>query len=267
AGARPQGSRGAQGGNPQSRAYEPCRDDRRAHLDLCLRPVDRRPQGGRQRAVPAEQRDRARHAGPGRTRSRDEEGDRVEAVGDEVQGSDRLSAGAAQVTAGVGGWGSGVGVLGLVLSGSVPSGLGPAGTAFAQGRFTNARTETRSGAPGLEPVVRELAGRGGVTWIGYRAPMVAGQRNMCCYDTIADNTVSGGMCRLESGSGVSMSTGDLRDRNGTRIALEPATEFLVLARLHRGSVRRRRTLPPRRDAAAGGAPAVSRTHRRPGARH
>ncbi|HJZ72879.1 MAG TPA: HEAT repeat domain-containing protein [Vicinamibacterales bacterium] len=129
-------------------------------------------------------------------------------------------------------------------------------TAFAQGRFTNARTETRSGAPGLEPLVRELAGRGGVTWIGYRAPMVAGQRNMCCYDTIADNTVSGGMCRLESGSGVSMSTGDLRDRNGTRIALEPATEFLVLARLDSGSVSRVRTFTPDCDVDAGGMPVV-----------
>src|SRR5262249_8199770 len=182
---------------PQSRADEAGRDDRRAHLDLCLRPVDRRPQGGRQRAVPAEQRDRARHAGPGRTQSRDEEGDRVAAVGDEGQGSARLSAGAAQVTAGFGFRGSGFGVLVLVLSVPVPSVLGPVRTAFAQGRFTNARTETRSGAPGLEPLVRELAGRGGVTWIGYRAPMDAGQRNMCCDYATAGNAASGRVCRLE----------------------------------------------------------------------
>jgi HEAT repeat protein len=126
----------------------------------------------------------------------------------------------------------------------------------AQGRFTNAKSETRPAAAGLEAQVREVGARGGVTWIGYRAPMVGGQRNMCCYDMIADNTVSGGMCRLESGSGVSMSTGDLRDRNGTRIALEPATEFLVLARLENGAVNRLRTFTPDCDVDAGGMPVV-----------
>jgi len=128
--------------------------------------------------------------------------------------------------------------------------------ACAQGRFVNTRAETLSASAGLESAVRTVAARGGVTWVGYRAPMVAGQRNMCCYDTIADNTVSGGMCRLESGSGVSMSTGDLRDRNGTRIALEPATEFLVLARLESGSVSRVRTFTPDCDVDAGGMPVV-----------
>ena len=66
-------------------------------------------------------------------------------------------------------------------------------------------------------------------------PMVAGPRQMCCFDTISDSSFSGGMCRLESGGGVSMNTGDLRDRNGSRVALEPATEFLVLARLEGGA--------------------------------
>ena len=127
--------------------------------------------------------------------------------------------------------------------------------ASAQGRFSNAKTETRSAA-GLEAVVRELSARGGVTWFGYRAPMVAGQRNMCCYDTISDATMSGGMCRLESGSGVSMTTGDLRDRNGTRIALEPSTEFLVVARLESGAVSRVRTFTPDCDVDAGGLPVV-----------
>ncbi|HKB09088.1 MAG TPA: HEAT repeat domain-containing protein [Vicinamibacterales bacterium] len=128
--------------------------------------------------------------------------------------------------------------------------------AAAQGRFVNTRAETLSASAGLESAVRTVAARGAVTWIGYRAPMVAGQRNMCCYDTIADNTISGGQCRLESGSGVSMNTGDLRDRNGTRIALEPSTEFLVLARLENGSVSRVRTFTPDCDVDAGGMPVV-----------
>src|SRR2546423_1964365 len=64
------------------------------------------------------------------------------------------------------------------------------------------------------------------------------------------------MCRLESGSGVSMNTGDIRDRSGTRIALEPATEFLVLARLENGVVSRIRTFTPDCDVDAGGMPVV-----------
>jgi hypothetical protein len=153
--------------------------------------------------------------------------------------------------------GSGFRVLVLVLV------LVPAPGALAQGRFTNGRTETQSAGGGLDAAVRTIAARGGVVWFGYRAPMVAGQRNMCCYDTISDATVSGGMCRLESGSGVSMTTGDVRDRNGTRIALEPATEFLVLARIENGSVSRVRTFTPDCDVDAGGLPVVWLTDVKP----
>jgi len=114
----------------------------------------------------------------------------------------------------------------------------------AQGRISNAKTETRSAAQGLDREVRAAAARTGIIWIGYRMPMVAGPRQMCCYDTISDGSFSGGMCRLESGGGVSMNTGDFRDRNGTRVALEPATEFLVMARLEGGNVTRVRTFTP-----------------------
>ena len=50
----------------------------------------------------------------------------------------------------------------------------------AQGRISNAKTETRSAAQGLDREVRAVAARGGVLWIGYRMPMVAGPRQMCC---------------------------------------------------------------------------------------
>jgi len=53
-----------------------------------------------------------------------------------------------------------------------------------------------------------------------------------------------------------MNTGDVRDRNGTRIALEPATEFLVLARLENGVVTRVRTFTPDCDLDATGMPLV-----------
>ena len=134
---------------------------------------------------------------------------------------------------------------------------------LAQGRISNAKTETRSAAQGLEREVRAAAARGGVTWIGYRMPMVSGPRQMCCFDTISDSSFSGGRCRLESGGGVSMNHGDLHDRNGSRIALEPATEFLVLARLEGGSVSRVRTFTPDCDIDATTMPLVWLTDVKP----
>jgi len=133
----------------------------------------------------------------------------------------------------------------------------------AQGRVTNAQATTQSAAQGLGAAVQAVAARGAATWVGYRAPMVAGSRQMCCYDTIADSTFSAGRCRLESGSGVSMNTGDFRDRSGTRIALEPSTEFLVLARLEGGAVVRLRTFTPDCDIDAGGMPIVWLTDVKP----
>ena len=71
-----------------------------------------------------------------------------------------------------------------------------------------ALTATTAAAQGLDQRIRAAA-TAAVTWVGYRVPMVAGPRQMCCYDNVTNGTVmSGGSCRLESGSGVSMNTGD-----------------------------------------------------------
>ena len=147
---------------------------------------------------------------------------------------------------------TGAGAAGFVVLGAAFI----AAPALAQGRIGNAKIDTRSASQGLEREVRGAAARGGVTWIGYRLPMVAGPRQMCCFDTISDTSFSGGLCRLESGGGVSMSTGDGRDRNGSRVTLEPATEFLVLARLEHGRVNRVRTFTPDCDVDAAGMPLV-----------
>jgi HEAT repeats len=137
-------------------------------------------------------------------------------------------------------------------------GLGAlAAPAHGQGRIANAKTETRSAAQGLEREVRAVLPRPGVTWIGYRVPMVAGPRQMCCFDSVGERGDGCcGTCRLESGSGVSMTTGDAWSGRGTRIALEPATEFLVLARLEGGAVVRVRTFTPDCDIDAGALPLV-----------
>ncbi|HEV3139265.1 MAG TPA: HEAT repeat domain-containing protein [Vicinamibacterales bacterium] len=130
-----------------------------------------------------------------------------------------------------------------------------AAPAASQGRFTNARTETHAAAQGADALAREVravAARGGASWIGYRMPMIAGPRHMCCYDSISDAGTCCGMCRLENGSGVTMTTGDMQGRNGSRITLEPPTEFLILARVENGAVMRLRTFTPDCDVDAGG---------------
>jgi len=135
----------------------------------------------------------------------------------------------------------------------------PPAQAAAQGRISNARTETRSAAQGLEREVRAAAARGGITWVGYRMPMTAGPRQMCCYDTIrdaSDRDACCGMCQLERGSGVTMNRGDNQTMRGSRITLEPPTEFLILARLEGGAVTRVRTFTPDCDIDAGGLPIV-----------
>ena len=142
----------------------------------------------------------------------------------------------------------------LALAFALASGL-----ALAQGRIANAKTETRAVAQSLEQEVRSVAARGGVTWIGYRAPMVAGPRQMCCYDTIASASSGGccGQCRLEGGSGVTMSQTD------SRVSLEPPTELIVLARVDGRAgiqpgdvVSRIRTFTPDCDIDAAGMPLV-----------
>ena len=163
-------------------------------------------------------------------------------------------------------WVPGAAVLGAAVLGAalLTAALLIAAPAAAQGRFTNARSETRSAAQGLEPEVRAVAARSGANWIGYRVPMVAGPRQMCCFDTISSSAGDAccGVCHLESGSGVSMSTGDSTLR-GSRIALESPTEFLVLARTEANAVVRIRTFTPDCDVDAGGLPVVWLTDVKP----
>jgi hypothetical protein len=127
-----------------------------------------------------------------------------------------------------------------------------AAPAFAQGRIANANTETRTAAQSVEREVAAAAARPGASWVGYRVPMTAGPRQMCCYDSISEPGSCCGRCRLEGGAGVSMNTGDAVTLNGSRVMLEAPTEFLVLARIENGGVMRLRTFTPDCDIDAGG---------------
>jgi hypothetical protein len=160
---------------------------------------------------------------------------------------------------GAGGWRLGAGGWRLGAAGWVSLGTGVlsamvlAHPALAQGRITNAKMETRSAAQGLEREVKAVAARATATWIGYRARMVSGPRHLCCADAGASNGSCCGTCRLERGSGVTLTESETP---GLRVTLEPPTELLVLARLEAGHVGRVRTFTPDCDIDAGDMPLV-----------
>ena len=178
-----------------------------------------------QRALPAEQRAGARRARPRREGPGAEEGARVEDVGDaRVEGSRtdysgwRLlrRSGAMQRRCWV------LRCCGAGCSGACVPGRWPR---TGRARRAASRTRARKRGPrrqGVEREVRAVAARTGASWIGYR--VADGRRaaadvllrldlwtaNACC-----------GVCRLESGGGVTMNTGDSIQQRGSRITLEP----------------------------------------------
>lgn len=129
-------------------------------------------------------------------------------------------------------------------------------SAAAQGRISNAKLETRTLAGTLEREIQAIAGQGGTTWIGYRTAMIPGRRQMCCYDSIAVANDCCGMCRLESGGGVTMTQSGSIDTRGSRIVLEPPSDVVILARIENGAVTRIRTFTPDCDIDGGAMPIV-----------
>jgi hypothetical protein len=115
-------------------------------------------------------------------------------------------------------------------------------------RLDNAAVETRTLTRALDQEIADLAGRGRASWIVWRAPLVAGPRRLCCRDE--------GRCRLERGSGVSMSMDDLNAARAERVMLEPPEEFLIFVRVEAGQVGRVRTFTPECAIDAGGMPVV-----------
>ena len=85
---------------------------------------------------------------------------------------------------------------------------------------------------GLEERLTASAAPAGVTWVGYRVPMISTSRRLCCDG-----------CRLETGGASSAST---------RVVLEPPRELLVLARFENRAITRVRTFTPDCDIDATG---------------
>lgn len=136
----------------------------------------------------------------------------------------------------------------------------------AQPNLANAKVETRSAARGLEREIGAIAQTGQTAWIGYRMPMVAGSRQMCCADGPSGCC---GVCRLDGGGGVSLGTTDDgpssfgREDAGHRVRLEPAAEFLIFARLENRLVTRVRTFTADCALDAGGTSVVWLTDVKP----
>lgn len=129
-------------------------------------------------------------------------------------------------------------------------------TAFGQGRIANAKIETRRVGQTLEREVQAIADRGAAAWVGYRTPMIPGQRHMCCYDSIASAGDCCGACKLESGGGVTMTQSGGIDSRGLRVTLEPPGDAVILARLEGRAVTRIRTFTPDCDLDADAMPLV-----------
>lgn len=114
----------------------------------------------------------------------------------------------------------------------------------AQGRITNANIETRTITTTLEREIQAILSQGRAVWVGYRTPMIPGERHMCCSDSIRAAGACCGVCRLESGGGVTMTGSSDLDQRASRIVLEPPADILILLRIDNGALSRLRTFTP-----------------------
>ena len=102
----------------------------------------------------------------------------------------------------------------------------------AQAPIANAKVDMRSAAQGVDRVVQSVAATRMPAWIGYRLAAAPGARRTC-----------GG--------------------NGSRVLLEPPSEFYVLARMEAGEIVRLRSFTPECEIDAGGLPLVWLTDLKP----
>jgi hypothetical protein len=102
-----------------------------------------------------------------------------------------------------------------------------------QPQIQNARMETRAAGGDLGATMSSiLSGQSGPAWIGYAAAAIAGERQMCCWNS---NVCCAG-CRLESGTSeinAPVTRGPIR--------LEAPKEFFVLYRIDQRKVDKVRT--------------------------
>lgn len=127
-------------------------------------------------------------------------------------------------------------------------------------RVVNAWIETRSAGAGLEREFRAIVtGQIVPVWVGYAVPMVAGQRQMCCYSSGGEFSRRGGccgQCQLEgSKENFNVNSDDAPDSRGP-IKLEGPDRLLVLFRVEEKRVERIRTFSEECELDAGGLPFI-----------
>src|ERR1700683_5521030 len=77
--------------------------------------------------------------------------------------------------------------------------IGTASIAFAQPHVTNAQMETRAVSGSLDSTFRAIVNQQAApAWIGYAAPMIPGDRSMCCWNS--NNGITWQGCMLETGA-------------------------------------------------------------------
>lgn len=112
---------------------------------------------------------------------------------------------------------------------------GPSASESVEPRLERGTMQRRAPAGSLAETVRALARETrGPFWMAYAAPLVEGERMMCCVDSFSAKRKAGdcGTCRLEEERGINISSDD-RHGNGH---LEGDGTFFVLARVADGRV-------------------------------
>lgn len=128
--------------------------------------------------------------------------------------------------------------------------------AFAQPRVSNARMETRAVSGSLDATFRAIVNQQSApAWIGYAAPMIAGDRSLCCWNSDNDITCQG--CMLEPG------TANFSVTSNQTVHLEGATEFYVFFRVEAKQVEKIRTFSVDCNVDAGGLPFILLTGVKP----
>src|SRR5438445_1094743 len=108
--------------------------------------------------------------------------------------------------------------------------------ATGQPQLTGARLVERSAKTGVQAAIQEIIKADkGPAWIAYSAPVIPGERHMCCYSSarITGNSACCGSCRLDSrGNEISF----FDHVGGCKATL--ASVFFVFMRFENGSIGR-----------------------------
>ena len=139
--------------------------------------------------------------------------------------------------------------------------------AAQQPRVENARMQTRSAGAGLEKEFRALVeSQVAPAWIGYAAPMVGGERQMCCSSS-ADSWSGGGCCgrcRLEAKDpGINITSPGEAPAASNPVRLEGPQYLFVLFRVEQQRVGKIRAYSEDCQLDAGGLAFIWLTEVRP----